>query len=519
VTVSDDAGGSSQATTTVSTRANREPLITSTPPSTTVHASGRVTWTYQVSAQDADDSNLTYTLDNDGTTASIDSNTGLITWEPLRGDDGSYQFVIEVSDGYDTTSQQISMTAEEFDFEEYESFSTSSTRYPNYADLDGDGLDDIVGVNWGGSNSFMVGFWVSSEGWNQKYEVSNLFTDYPSSGTDSEFYDCRLSAFLELDGDSNTDMVVACRYRRNASTNAYVGGPFLVPLFGNASASANGDKLSQVSPSGQQSVPLKVTSGNSNYIRGLDTGDVDGDGDLDVATSRYYYNGSQYVGRLEVYINNGDGTLTEQDSAEFTDRFFVGAMVLVDWDDDGTSEIMVSGYPNTGGSNQGGLYAYDLASNGDINTTEVDFLPAGRDSNAVASADFDVVTSSRRDGVNYTDTVQIYTGDGAGAFTLSEKRDLGSQYCLAYNEQNGVDVGDFDADGQVDVLLPSQDWNRCPYIATILFGDGQGGTGERVDIDGTNSFQQSESVHTVDWNGDGLDDIATSYAGTVRGAY
>jgi hypothetical protein len=34
-----------------------------------------------------------------------------------------------------------------------------------------------------------------------------------------------------------------------------------------------------------------------------------------------------------VYINNGDGTLTERDSAEFTDRFFVGAMVLVDWDE------------------------------------------------------------------------------------------------------------------------------------------------------------------------------------------
>jgi predicted secreted protein len=524
VTVSDDSGATAQATTTVSTRANREPIITSTPPSNTIHASGRVTWSYQVIAQDADDSELSFTLANDGTTATIDPTTGLITWEPLRGDDGSYQFVVEVSDGFDTSSQQIAMTAEGFDFEQHKAYTTNSVQWAEFADLDGDGGDDIIGTGWSGSNDFLVGYWLSTDGHAQKYELDNVIPDYPVNGTDSAFYDCQYASFAELDGDGHTDMLVSCRYRRDAGGGSSVHGPYLIPVFSNPNATSNDDLLSLVSATGQPSVPVQSNVPNNHDYRGMDVGDVDGDGDKDVVASIYHYNGSTWHGRLEVYRNNGDGTLTALDTADFSNRYFYG-LTMLDWDADGTSEVMVSGYPQ-GDNDNGGVYAFDFNADGTVDTTEVEFMPTGREATGIAATDFngdghiDVVLASRFDGGDSQDTVKIFVGDGAGDFSLSEKRDLGTQYCMGYRTQHTVAVGDYDADGKMDIALPAYDWYRCPFTATVLFGDGAGQTGERHDVNAASGVQRSDMVHTTDLNGDGLDDIATTdNGGMVRAAY
>jgi hypothetical protein len=89
---------------------NQPPVITSTPPSIT----GRV-YTYDVEADDPDNNPLTFSLLTAPAGMTIDTQIGLITWEPTLGQLGDHQVEVQVSDGLggvDTQTFTLHVSAE-----------------------------------------------------------------------------------------------------------------------------------------------------------------------------------------------------------------------------------------------------------------------------------------------------------------------------------------------------------------------------------------------------------------------
>ena len=85
---------------------NHSPVIISTPPTS---ATVGINYSYDVKASDEDDDTLNYYLtDNPPDSMTIDSTTGIISWTPSA--EGTYDVVVEVSDGISTDSQSFALT-------------------------------------------------------------------------------------------------------------------------------------------------------------------------------------------------------------------------------------------------------------------------------------------------------------------------------------------------------------------------------------------------------------------------
>ncbi|NJO65358.1 MAG: hypothetical protein HC836_46880, partial [Richelia sp. RM2_1_2] len=84
---------------------NNAPVFTSVVPENAIPQIGK-TWNYQVSAQDADDDVLTYSLTPDAPTdVTIDSGTGLLQWTPQQ--QGKQEFTIKVTDSKGESALQV----------------------------------------------------------------------------------------------------------------------------------------------------------------------------------------------------------------------------------------------------------------------------------------------------------------------------------------------------------------------------------------------------------------------------
>ncbi len=88
--------------TVIVTPVNDPPIITSTPPTTSV-ATER--YQYQVMAMDIENDPLTYTLTSIISGMTIDVSTGLIKWTPTATQSGSYEIKLQVSDGKAAANQ------------------------------------------------------------------------------------------------------------------------------------------------------------------------------------------------------------------------------------------------------------------------------------------------------------------------------------------------------------------------------------------------------------------------------
>ena len=174
-------------------------------------------------------------------------------------------------------------------------------------------------------------------------------------------------------------------------------------------------------------------------------GDYDNDGDLDILLTGH----SSYGSIAKIYRNNGDNTFTEQTSIQLT-GVDSGTAAWGDYNNDGYKDILLTGngfskvYRNNGNntfSDQTGILLSGVYAN----------------SAAWGDCDNDGFLDILWTGSNGTNSIStIYHNNGDNTFT--EETDI-SLTGLTYSS---VAWGDYDNDGDLDIILTGKDANGFP---------------------------------------------------------
>jgi hypothetical protein len=287
-------------------------------------------------------------------------------------------------------------------------------------------------------------------------------------------------AFLDYDGDGHLD-IYAVNGQYTADTTAV---PATNVLYRN-----NGDGTFA-------DVTQKAGVGDTGYGVGITAADYDNDGDLDMYVTNY--------GPNVLYRNNGDGTFADvtREAGVGDGQWGVGCAFL-DYDGYGLLDLYVANYVDfsldaplktmtpymaPGGRIQKGVTAYPhpdnflgvpdvlYHNNGDGTFTDVTRkagvfnLDEGKGMGMACGdydndGDVDIYVGNDRT-PNF-----LYRNNGGGTFT-----DMALMAGVGYNEDGktessmGVDFGDYDNDGLLDLIVPNFQGETC----TLYHNEGNG---------------------------------------------
>ena len=420
-----------------------------------------------------------------------------------------------------------------------------------YADLDNDGIPDLAGTGiWDAELEVLGG--LGGGTW------SSAFTMVPDTPTQPEGV-----AATDLDGDGWEDVVVTefdgdrLTWHRNLGAGQFgprqdivtgrsrlgrvhpadIGGDGDVDLF---TASPSGGLL-WIEATGPATFAPEVELDPLVGFYGLDTGDIDGDGDLDLVASGWTYPD----GLVRWYRNDGGSWTAQADVASAT--WLVADVELVDLGGDPARDLVWAsaddgvywaenlggtfGPPQlvasvVGGFTWAGVEAADFDGDGDrdlawaadagtavLQTAEnlggsfaapVDVDPGGPDPMNLTVGDLDqdgaldlVVTG--HSGTTRTATIWVHRGDGAGTF--DPRIEVGR---LGYQVVQAV-LFDADQDLDLDVLHGSRIEHDVVWLENPL--------NDPPDADGDGLWEDEELARgldptLVDTDGDGLTDGA-----------
>ncbi|HSH05619.1 MAG TPA: FG-GAP-like repeat-containing protein [Anaerolineae bacterium] len=334
-----------------------------------------------------------------------------------------------------------------------------------WADMDRDGdLDLVLGSDMGISGDGMENRIYYNDGTGTNY-VAALFGDKDFT---------RGVAVGDINGDKELDVVVA---NSNEINKAYRG--------------VNDNFGFELSPLGL----------GANYVTDLAWGDIDNDGDMDLATA------SNFGQPNQIYMNLGDYgwgmPITVGQALSQT-----GALALGDVNGDGYLDIAYG----TGGS-------FDSENEVYLNDTMGGWLPAARlgdeavDTRSLAlgdvdgDEDLDVVVG------NYGAWNHLYRNAGDGTF--SPAIELGR----VVSNTEAVALGDVDGDGDLDVVIGNDGGGNEVYL--------NNGTGDfSLGWESVEKFS-TRGIALGDVNGDGILDLAVGnfnqanqlYLGDGTGAF
>jgi hypothetical protein len=258
--------------------------------------------------------------------------------------------------------------------------------------------------------------------------------------------------------------------------------------------------------------------GDAGYGMACTSGDIDNDGYQDIFVSNY--------GRSTLYHNQGNGTFADITLAAGTVDTLSGmGCALLDFDDDGFLDLYVGNYLDFdpgyrlyyAADEFPGPLAYpgqrDLLfrNNGDLTFTEVNTSAGVRNDGramGVAAADYDndgwVDLYVANDAMeNY-----LYHNDGDGTFTNVAPR---TGVALSANgdasSSMGGDWGDYDNDGDLDLIVPDMAFNNLyENLGNGLFDDVTAAAG----IAEVSGQFISWSGHFADFDNDGWLDMLIS---------
>ncbi len=191
-------------------------------------------------------------------------------------------------------------------------------------------------------------------------------------------------------------------------------------------------------------------------------GDYDNDGDLDIFLTGQYYKGTA----ARIFTNSGSKSFTEETSIYFTGVYY-SSVAWGDYDNDGYFDILLTGqdYSNN-------RYAKIYRNNGNKSFSEQTGISlTGVNRSSVAWGDYDNdndqdILLTGQDGSG-NKIARIYRNDLNNVFT--ERTDLS----LRGVEYGSVSWGDYDSDGDLDILLSGQDISGV-RVTLIYRNDGLG---------------------------------------------
>lgn len=212
------------------------------------------------------------------------------------------------------------------------------------------------------------------------------------------------------------------------------------------------------------------------------TGDFDGDGNLDLATTNWSTN------NISILLGVGDGTFAS--AVSYSVGRWPFGITTGDFDGDGNFDLAVVNWRDDDIS--------ILLGNGDGTfATPVDY-PVGNAPYGISTGDFDGdgVLDLACTAAWGTNNVYILVGNGDGTFASAVAYGVGS-------DPIGMTLGDFDGDGNLDVAAA----NNGGSTVSILLGIGDGTFAAAVDY----SVGSGPSSMTIgDFNKDGILDLAVA---------
>lgn len=263
-------------------------------------------------------------------------------------------------------------------------------------------------------------------------------------------------------------------------------------------------------------ISLPAPDGFEGVVRTVDAGDLDGDGDVDVAIG-WSNIPPDSGGFITVLVNNGSGFDDRQDvllDTQLTRTPF--DLQICDVNSDGRDDIVcctnvldilpqpasVTILRSLGPAAAGGI---DFTAPQHIESSSLAYNILAHDMDG--DGDLDILMASR-DG----NTFSSYRNDGTGVFTL-----VTEIFFLLLPHPYSIVAGDFDGDGIQDVVLGT--WMTKSLI--LLTGDGNLGfaVGDEIPV-GVLGWGLMQRIATTDMDGDGtLDIVAPFSSGVVATRY
>lgn len=278
------------------------------------------------------------------------------------------------------------------------------------------------------------------------------------------------------------------------------------PMFANALAlnDLNGDGFLDLiaagSLAGNGIVTISLGKGDGSFsavnsislssfaIQDLELGDVNGDGTLDILAVADDF--------TSVLLGDGSGSFSS--ATTFTmGTETTKTLDLADLNNDGVLDIISGGTDGLNGT------ASIRLGNGDGSfATAISLTTLGELTDDIITGDLnndgilDLITSTFN-GTNSVATVRLGNGDGTFETPIS--------YAAEASQGNGVNVGDLNRDGNLDLVTIGRGATSGEAIVRLGNGDGTFGSATTFITETLSSY----SVELKDLNGDGILDLAT----------
>jgi MYXO-CTERM domain-containing protein len=293
----------------------------------------------------------------------------------------------------------------------------------------------------------------------------------------------------DIDGDGDLDVLFA-----NAD-GYFVKGPSAQPL------SVYLNDGTGVFTDGSQ----KIANGYTGYARQIATGDVDGDGDVDLYIPSAW-------GAADVLLFNDAGVFVDHAATSLPNlKSHAGAARFVDVDNDGDLDLFVGDGWAQSAPTPAHLYLND--GTGKFTEAPAGQLPAVT---GLQPIDFDVFDADGDHDLDllidlHQKTSLLWINDGAGHFT-----DASSTFPAQSGNKYGPVACDVDGDGDLDIWVDNSGPN---YTEQLLINDGTAHFADEtaMRVTGNVNGADDNGVACVDIDGDGdLDAVIASLSNNER---